>query len=64
MNVFELITKINNFPVFHTNIFHFRIIRQIKRRKYVKIYFSDQAAKSIWILKHLIDDFDPNGYNG
>lgn len=27
-NVFELITKINNFPTFHTNIFYFRKVRQ------------------------------------
>lgn len=28
LNVFGLFTKINNFPTFHTNIFHFRKIRK------------------------------------
>lgn len=35
-NVFELITKINNFPTFHTNIFHFRKVR--KREEEVHVY--------------------------
>lgn len=32
MNVFELIAEINNFPVFHTNIVHFRILRQREKK--------------------------------
>lgn len=53
MNVFELITKINNFPVFHTNIFHFRIETKKRKNIFLKIISQIKLLRVFEYIKTL-----------